>query len=36
MKVLTYAYEDQEKVGILTEDEKYVIPVSIYSDMEEL
>jgi len=36
MKVLTYAYEDQEKVGILTEDEKYVIPVSIYSDMSQL
>lgn len=36
MKVLTYAYEDREQVGILTEDEKYVIPVSIYSDMPQL
>lgn len=36
MKILTYAYEGKELVGILTTDGKSVIPVSAYKDMQEL
>ena len=36
MKLITYAYKDKEQVGILTEDEKKVIPVEKYKTMTDL
>ncbi len=36
MKLITYAYEGKEYVGVLTKDEKCVCPIEFFSSMNEI
>ena len=36
MKVVTFLYDEQIQVGIISEDQKHVIPANKFSNMEEL